>query len=671
MYFLKVNASLPMVHRARFFSGMNLAPHMRPPVCLRYAMWALAASTSDKFDSLQAIFYQRARKYLEIDEMRGFGQSILTLAHCQSWMLVAMYEFKNMFFPRAWMSTGRAIRLTQMLGLHRLDGTGLDVKMTIPPPRDWTEREERRRTFWLVYWADRCASIGTGWPMSFEEKDILTNLPAPDDNFQTSQPVRTITLGEALQAIDKDFSSTSGIVLMATLFGRNLTHLHRPEPDDNEEDINGKFWQRHRSIDAILLNIKLTLPDHLRIPLGISDPNVIFLNMCLHASAICLHQAAIFKAEKHRLPLNVAGESKMRCIAAASEIATIMRTVSHMDLIQMNPFTAFCLYVAARVFVQFLRARPNEQQVSNSLQFLLTAMHAMCKKNPLTESFIAQLELDMESAGLPNPQKQKGLDKVKARGVPEYTHRNVQDDSQLSCPFGVMSDNKPQTSPAASSDPASNPAQSAPVTLSMRQNEQPASQSNRDIPFGHTHDGGLFPWQDQPGDPMDLANENGSMGHTYLGQPSGTSRISTVLTPPRSDHESPLSQNSYPQKHRQGSTPGSMASQQQEIPDPPEVVPTATSYGFAGQYNMGSMPQQQASQTNTSNTEDFSQFFQMTPGMSNIQLPQGWENMNVPVMTPGASNREMEEFQKMMQDMNGWEGGEPLVQNQWYTNGPG
>lgn len=70
------------------------------------------------------------------------------------------------------MSTGRAIRLAQMLGLHRLDGSALDVKMTIQPPKDWTDREERRRTFWMVFWEDRCASIGTGWPMSFDEKDV-------------------------------------------------------------------------------------------------------------------------------------------------------------------------------------------------------------------------------------------------------------------------------------------------------------------------------------------------------------------------------------------------------------------------------------------------------------------------------------------------------------------
>lgn len=325
-----------MIHRARFAAAMDLAPQLRPPVCLRYAMWAYAAGASDKYEYYQTHFYARARKYLEMDEMRGFGQSILTIAHCQAWILVAMYEFKNMFFPRAWMSTGRAVRLTQMLCLHRLDGTGLDVKRTLPPPRDWTEREERRRTFWFTYWADRCASIGTGWPMSFEEKDILTNLPASDENFQNCQPVQTVSLEEALHNVNSDFSSMAGCILMATLFGRNLTHLHRPDVDDNEEDLNGKFWQRHRSIDSILLNIKLTLPPHLRLPLGLKDPAVIFLNMCLHASVICLHQAAIFKAEKHQLPTSIASESKMRCVVAAGEIAGIMKTISHMDIVSVR-----------------------------------------------------------------------------------------------------------------------------------------------------------------------------------------------------------------------------------------------------------------------------------------------------------------------------------------------
>lgn len=61
----------------------------------------------------------------------------------------------------------------------------------------------------------------------------------------------------------------------------------------------------------------------------------------------------------------------------------------------MNPFISFCLYVAARVFVQYLKSRPRDEQVRASLQFLLTAMGHLKKKNPLTESFLVQLDVDL------------------------------------------------------------------------------------------------------------------------------------------------------------------------------------------------------------------------------------------------------------------------------------
>lgn len=70
------------------------------------------------------------------------------------------------------------------------------------------------------------------------------------------------------------------------------------------------------------------------------------------------------------------------------------------DSHQMNPFMAFCLYVAARVFVQFLKKDPTDQEVRTSMEFLLTAMSALKRKNPLVESFLVQLNLDIEGSGL-------------------------------------------------------------------------------------------------------------------------------------------------------------------------------------------------------------------------------------------------------------------------------
>lgn len=153
-------------------AALDLPPNMRPPVCLRYAMWCFAASVTIKYESCQQLFYERARKYVQMDEMKGRGEGFVTLAHCQCWSLIGGYEFKVMYFPRAWMSVGRAIRLAQMLGLQRLDSAGVDAKPALLPPRDWIEQEERRRTFWLAFCQDRYASIGTGWPTTIEESDV-------------------------------------------------------------------------------------------------------------------------------------------------------------------------------------------------------------------------------------------------------------------------------------------------------------------------------------------------------------------------------------------------------------------------------------------------------------------------------------------------------------------
>jgi hypothetical protein len=169
--------------------------------------------------------------------------------------------------------------------------------------------------------------------MTIDERDIMTNLPASEDAFIMSKPEQTQSLSECTSPMGAGkLSPFGGIVLMACLFGRNLVHLHRPDADDLDNDLNGPFWKRHRQMDNILLNTSLCLPPQLKLPTGLSNPNIVFTNMSIHTSTICLHQAAIFKAEKNNLPASVSAESKVRCITAANEIASIMRMISHMDL---------------------------------------------------------------------------------------------------------------------------------------------------------------------------------------------------------------------------------------------------------------------------------------------------------------------------------------------------
>lgn len=69
----------------------------------------------------------------------------------------------------------------------------------------------------------------------------------------------------------------------------------------------------------------------------------------------------------------------------------------------MNTFICFPLYVASRVFVQYLKSRPEDQTVRSTLHFLLSALNALKHRNPLTESFLIQLKVDLVGTGIETP----------------------------------------------------------------------------------------------------------------------------------------------------------------------------------------------------------------------------------------------------------------------------
>ena len=164
----------------------------------------------------------------------------------------------------------------------------------------------------------------------------MTNLPASEQAFLNGTEERTVSLEEALSGNVAGLSPFAGAVLTACLFGRYLNHLYRPSPRDNPDDINGEFWKRHQEIDGLITKISMSLPTNLQLPEAARDPNVIFSNMGLHTSTICLHQAAMSMAEKHRLRDSIAAESKRRCIVAADQVAKMMKIVNYTEFITVS-----------------------------------------------------------------------------------------------------------------------------------------------------------------------------------------------------------------------------------------------------------------------------------------------------------------------------------------------
>lgn len=80
------------------------------------------------------------------------------------------------------------------------------------------------------------------------------------------------------------------------------------------------------------------LPEKFRLPENIRDMSALHLNMNLHAAVICIHHAAIEKAERYKLTDHVKQSSVARLRAAAEEIVNIMRLISNVTLFFVRLF---------------------------------------------------------------------------------------------------------------------------------------------------------------------------------------------------------------------------------------------------------------------------------------------------------------------------------------------
>lgn len=81
---------------------------------------------------------------------------------------------------------------------------------------------------------------------------------------------------------------------------------------------------------------------------------------------------------------------------------------------------SFCVYVAARVFVQYLQSRPDDSAARSSLQFFFSALDALKNKNPMTESFLVQLDVDIEGTAfrdIRRPMSEAQPDRVRPHAI--------------------------------------------------------------------------------------------------------------------------------------------------------------------------------------------------------------------------------------------------------------
>ncbi|EXA34401.1 hypothetical protein FOVG_14382 [Fusarium oxysporum f. sp. pisi HDV247] len=398
-YFDKWHHVAPMLHQTRYTMSLQLPPHMRPPMCLQYIVMAWGAEMGKTHRHLSFPFYQRARAYAAADEIKD----IITLAHAQTWCLMCYFEAHYLLFSRSSISISRAIRIAQMLGLHRVDADDLESIYLMPPPQSWLEAEERRRTWWALYCSDRLVGGTTGLPVLINEQEISARLPASEAAFETGAEEITSLWTSTFQPEGQEFSPFARRALAASLFHQAFLNS---DPAALDEDPGGSrtsmYWNRHREIDNNLVLLLQALPDDTKLPKQIRCRNATFVNIIIHMSTICLHRAAISKMKVLDLPQNMIRRSRARLVCAAEEILAIFRMMSDVDENLKNSILTFSIYMVSQVLLEDLDLEEENLSRQDNLDFILRLMilSARTLHNPVTLSMAVQLAVEMSQRGL-------------------------------------------------------------------------------------------------------------------------------------------------------------------------------------------------------------------------------------------------------------------------------
>ncbi|CZR66016.1 uncharacterized protein PAC_15916 [Phialocephala subalpina] len=399
VYFQQVHPSAPMIHKSRFSQALNGSPNQTPPLALRYAMWAVAASETSEHQDIAEKLYTISRKHAESLEMEGPVKPFLSTSSAQCWYLLATYEASRAYFTRAWMSVGRCVRLVQMMALHRLDSPH-DEEYNLPQASSWAETEERRRTFWAAYFADRWASTISGHPLSIKDDHICTHLPSSEEAFEYELE----EVGISLQQVDgveiiPYLSLFAGSVFTTAMLGRYLRQIHL-QKHRVTANADGDYWDTHRQIDTSISHVFMSLPASLRPSPVANDIQVVFLHLNLHVTVILLHQMASAKASKHRLDPSICQRSFHRCLVSSVEIKNIIYSVKDLKTFPVHIWTSFCIYVAAGVFIDDLRTTRQFSSSSVDLALLLIALRVIGARRPIMDFFARKLESDISRSGI-------------------------------------------------------------------------------------------------------------------------------------------------------------------------------------------------------------------------------------------------------------------------------
>ncbi|KAF2269998.1 hypothetical protein CC78DRAFT_550367 [Lojkania enalia] len=290
----------------------------------------------------------------------------------------------------------------------------------VEPTDDWTELEERRRLFWVIFLLDRFCSVTTGWNTSLTSEDVHRRLPADGGYFTREEPVTTpyfgiwnktaARIGKSLAHVPAQYNeddpvldqvqgvspgSASGVIDSSKLGAfaycveatESLSQVttfflqQRINWQDNEHTIN--WLTRFKELDLRLVQWKLFLPRRWK-DSDISpdtqvvdmDPNLTLAHITHNTSMILLHHSIAYPPRGWNAYVALPKEcSAQTCEHAAVETCNIVEKFLTHRAVFVNAQFAFCAFVAAKALL--FESQAKHETVRPEFERLLQSLWEM------------------------------------------------------------------------------------------------------------------------------------------------------------------------------------------------------------------------------------------------------------------------------------------------------
>ncbi|KAL2841723.1 fungal-specific transcription factor domain-containing protein [Aspergillus pseudoustus] len=433
-YFIFVHPWTPVIHEARFRRRL-VDDGDRDSLHLIIHSMVLVAHGYVEDQETSTALGKEPKQWEEIrDWIVSQAMKQPSVENLQVLVIIASSDIGNGQASQAWPLVGSLSRMVEYLQLtvehdepvHHLFSQPYKL---LPPPKDWTEAEERRRVFWSIFALDRFCSVSMGWNTSLTADDVRRRLPCDGITWRKENPVVTPYFGiwdksagrignpiaflpthpvsvrptQEEGETPSDAGTSPGgatTVDMSTVgayaycieatesLSRVTTYFLQQKVNLNDQKEFGAWLTRFKELDLRLVHWKMLLPQKWTVnvtqqALSRMDPNLTLAHITHNASMILLHQPIAFPLPewpfKSRMPSVCSMDT---CQSAAVEVASITNHYlkSSLPTSPLSSQLAFCVFIAARALLLYWQHSEAEQDVTTEFWVLIQCLDAMATR---------------------------------------------------------------------------------------------------------------------------------------------------------------------------------------------------------------------------------------------------------------------------------------------------